>query len=137
MMAEEKKTENKGKLAVILIRGFCDINKHIKDSLFMLRLRRKLGCVVVSNNPSYQGMINACKDYVTWGEINGETDELLKEKRGRKTKNKEGKEIVVPFYRLHPPRKGFERKGIKVDFKSGGALGYRGDKINDLLKRMI
>ena len=38
---------------------------------------------------------------------------------------------------LHPPRGGFERKGIKIPFKVGGALGYRGEKISDLIKRML
>ena len=40
-------------------------------------------------------------------------------------------------FRLNSPRKGYGRKGIKVSFNEGGALGYRGNKINDLIKRMI
>ena len=48
----------------------------------------------------------------------------------------DGKKIK-PFFRLNPPAKGFGRKGIKVSFKAKGALGYRADKINDLIKRMI
>ena len=42
-----------------------------------------------------------------------------------------------PSFTLHPPRGGFERKGIKKSFNIGGALGYRGQKINDLIKRMV
>ena len=41
------------------------------------------------------------------------------------------------FFRLTPPLKGFERGGIKKPFSLGGALGYRKDNINDLIKRMI
>ena len=41
------------------------------------------------------------------------------------------------FFRLSPPVKGFDRKGIKVQFSLGGALGYRKEKINDLIKRMV
>jgi len=41
---------------------------------------------------------------------------------------------LKPLFRLHPPRKGYE--GIKRSFKEGGALGYRADKINALLRRM-
>ena len=37
---------------------------------------------------------------------------------------------LKPVFRLHPPRKGYE--GIKRSFKEGGALGYRGEKINEL-----
>ena len=41
---------------------------------------------------------------------------------------------LKPLFRLHPPRKGYE--GIKRSFKEGGALGYRAEKINTLLRRM-
>ena len=44
---------------------------------------------------------------------------------------------LKPFFRLNPPVKGFDRKGIKVPFSLGGALGYRKEKINDLIKRMV
>ena len=52
---------------------------------------------------------------------------------------KEIKDIpgMKPFFKLNPPKKGFERKGIKVPFAQGGVLGYRKDKINNLLMRMI
>ena len=39
-----------------------------------------------------------------------------------------------PVFRMSPPKKGFE--GIKQAFPKG-ALGYRGEKINDLLERMM
>jgi len=42
---------------------------------------------------------------------------------------------VKPVFRLAPPVKGYE--GIKRSFKEGGALGYRGKKINDLIWRMM
>ena len=42
---------------------------------------------------------------------------------------------IKPIFRLHPPRKGYE--GIKRPFTMKGALGNRGDKINNLLERMI
>ncbi|MBW2970579.1 hypothetical protein KY320_00300, partial [Candidatus Woesearchaeota archaeon] len=44
---------------------------------------------------------------------------------------------LKPYFRLSPPRGGFERKGVKNSFKSGGAAGYRGSKMNELIKRMI
>lgn len=44
---------------------------------------------------------------------------------------------LKPCLRLNPPRKGFERGGIKRAFKAGGVLGYRAEKINDLLNKMI
>ena len=42
---------------------------------------------------------------------------------------------IKPVFRLHPPIKGYE--GNKRSWKNGGALGYRGDAINDLIARML
>ena len=44
---------------------------------------------------------------------------------------------LKPYFRLLPPRGGFERKGIKTPFSMGGSLGYRGQHINMLIKRML
>ncbi|MFC1801130.1 uL30 family ribosomal protein [Nanoarchaeota archaeon] len=118
----EVKESSQGKIAVILIRSIVGSNYEVKDALRMLRLKKKNICVVLEKNPSNLGMVKKVKDLVTWGELNEEVLGLLKDK---KTIN------------LHPPRGGFERKGIKIPFKVGGALGYRGEKINDLIKRML
>ena len=83
------------------------------------------------------GMLNKTKDFITYGEIDEDTLKELREKRLEKTKDKQGKEVEKKFFRLSPPRGGFERKGIKASFNIGGVLGPRGDKINDLIKRMI
>ena len=129
---------NKNKnLALIRIRGITGIKKSIKDTLNMLKLFRRNYCVVVPDSPNYRGMCNKVKDFITWGEVDEDTLKLLKDKRLKKGKNKQGQEYEKKFFALHPPRKGFERKGIKVSFKSGGALGYRGAKINELIKRML
>ena len=138
--------------AVIRVRGAVNLNREVKNTLNLLRLYRKNFCIVVDNSPSFNGMIKKVKDYVTYGEIDDETYGLLVEKRGEEYKGREqdrkekirykkfvlinGKKIK-PFFRLNPPKGGFGRKGIKVSFKAHGALGYRGNKINDLLKRMI
>lgn len=142
-MNEEVKVEKKEtkkaskKIAIVRVRGDVNIQKPIKDTLKMLRLYRKNYCSIYDATPNILGMVNKIKDYVTWGEIDQETLKLLKEKRGEKTKNKEGKELVKPFFRLSPPKKGFGRKGIKMPFHLSGALGNRKEKINDLIKRMI
>jgi large subunit ribosomal protein L30 len=120
------------KLAIVRVRGGIGIKTEIKDTLKMLNLHRKNFCVVVPNNDSNLGMIKRVKDYVTYGNVDEETYKLLVEKRGEKKGDKE-----KPFFRLAPPKKGFGRKGVKVHFSKGGALGYRDVKINDLIKRMI
>jgi large subunit ribosomal protein L30 len=111
------------------------------------------------------GMINKVKDYVTWGEIKPDTlakmiiyrgklmgdkplsDKYIKSHSDFKSIMSFAKAVsqgmaryqdikdIKPVIRLHPPKKGFE--GVKRSFKAGGALGYRGENINDLIDRMI
>ena len=139
-------------LAVIRVRGLTGIKIKIEDTLKMIRLYKKNYCCVLPNNPVYSGMLKKAKDYITWGEIDDELFNELVEKRGEEFKGREcdtKKKIIYndfflhndkkfkKYFRLNPPRKGFGRKGIKTSFQQGGALGYRGEKINDLIKRMI
>ncbi len=114
------------KLAAVKVRGVINAATPLKDTLKMLKLHRTNYCVILENNPSNQGMLKMAKDYLTWGEINEETLKLLIQKYGE-----------PKFYRLNPPKKGYGRKGIKTSFTNSGALGYRGEKINDLIQRMI
>lgn len=154
------------KIAIIRIRGEANMKRTIKDTFKMLRLYKKNTCVIIPATKQYVGMVESIKDGITWGEINQETFKLLLEKRGKlpskgsltndyvKEKVKtdindfvkqyfEGKKDIKdipglkPFFKLNPPRGGFERKGVKIAYSLGGALGYRKDKINELLKRMI
>jgi large subunit ribosomal protein L30 len=140
-MAEEKtkikkektlKTDGK-RVAVILVRGLTKVRKDIKDTIICLNLHRKNYCVITPKTNEYMGMINKAKDYLTWGEIDVDTYKELVEKRSENDKDGNMKR----FFRLHPPRGGFERKGIKKSFVEGGALGYRANKINDLIKKML
>jgi large subunit ribosomal protein L30 len=151
--------------AVIRIRGRIGVRRDIADTLKMLRLHKVNHCVIVPETDTFKGMLQKVKDYVTWGEVNKETLVKLILKRGRLPGNKRvNREIIKeltgmeveelaeklikgeiklkdtplkPVFRLHPPRKGFERGGIKKPFTAGGALGYRGEKINDLLEKMM
>ncbi len=153
------------KLALIRLRSGIRAKGEVRDTLAMLRLHRINHLVLVDDNPSYKGMVQKVKDYITWGEIDKETLAALIRKRGRLIGNKpitdeyvkeklgmtidEFAEKVVngemkltdlpnikPVFRLHPPRGGL--KGTKKrSFKEGGALGYRGEKINELIERML
>ncbi len=153
-------------IAIVRIRGRVKVKKEIEDTMRMLRLFNKHGCIIVKGTESISGMIMKIKDYVTWGEVDEKTVKTLLEKRGRlagknklsesylKEKLKIGFDDFVKeffefkksfkdipglklFFKLKPPEGGFERKGIKKDFSVGGVLGYRGNKINDLIIRMI
>jgi len=134
---DDTKQKGKNRIAVVRIRGKVKLRKDIKDTLDMLKLYKQNYCIIIEPNPSNMGMIKKAENYITWGEIDDDTLAMLKEKREEITMNKQGKKIAKSFFRLNPPRKGFGRKGIKMPFNSGGALGYRGDKINDLIRRMI
>ncbi|MCD6572611.1 MAG: uL30 family ribosomal protein [Thermoplasmata archaeon] len=130
--------------AVIRIRGTIGARREIRDTLKMLNLLRINSCTIIPETPSYKGMLQKVKDYVTWGEASDETLALLLKRNGVENveeaikKLKEGvklKDITNPCIRLHPPRKGY--KSIKKPFSMGGSAGYRGDAINELVRRMI
>ncbi len=121
------------RLALILIRGVIRAKEDIIRTLFTLRLRKKNTCVVIADTPSLRAAAVKCKDYIAYGEIDDATYQLLVEKRGKR--NEDGS--LKKFFALHPPRGGFDRKGIKTPFSNGGALGNRGAKINDLIRRML
>ncbi len=141
--------------AVIRIRGTANLRKEIEDTLHMLRLNKPNHCIIIPETDTNKGMLKKAKDYITWGEIDDKTLEELVTKRAKishtkKIDQKNAKSIIEkikkeklkesdikPVFQLSPPKKGFERKGIKKTFRQGGALGYRKDKINTLLKKML
>ncbi len=123
-----KKKKDCKKIAIVRVRGSVKVKRETKDTLHMLNLYKQNNCVILDASPSSIGMLKKVQGFVTWGEIDDQTLKLLKEKRGKKDSK---------IFRLHPPRKGFKRKGIKLPFNKGGALGYREEKINELIKKMI
>lgn len=127
-----KTTANKEFLAAILIRSTRGMRQDIKDTVFMLRLRKKNSCSVLADNAETKGMIKKAKDFITFGTISEKDLEHIE-----KSKLKRKKFNTTTIFFLHPPRGGFERKGIKVPFGQGGALGDRKDKIAELINRMM
>jgi large subunit ribosomal protein L30 len=152
-------------LAVIRVRGTININTDIKDALRMLHLTRANHCTIIPEGQPWHGTLLKVKDYVTWGPVDEKTVVELLTKRGRlsanrpltaahlaentpfKTVEELAKAIVdqkadlrklkgvKPLFRLSPPKRGYEQ--IVHDYKTGGTLGDRGAKINDLIKRMV
>ena len=152
-------------MAVVRLRGEPGLRFDRRDTLAMLRLNRTNHAVVIPNTGPYLGMLKKVKDVVTWGEIDNDTLEHLLRKRGRLRggypltdewvkENVDGaKDIselstqiysgelkmnsvdgLKPLFRLHPARKGHRR--FKRGYNEGGALGFRGMNINELLIRM-
>jgi len=139
-------------LVVLKVRSAIDANPKISGILQRLKLRRKLTLAVFPNTPEILNQIKEVKDYTTSGEIDSEflgriIEARGKEYKGRLTDSKkklkyEGhikykNKLYKGHFHLHPPRGGFERKGIKKSFTQGGVLGARGEKIKELIERML
>jgi large subunit ribosomal protein L30 len=112
-------------------------------------------------------MLNKSKDYITWGEIDSDVISNLLKERGRMVGDKPVNDSVInenskfssidefakaivsgdatlkdvdglkPVLRLHPPRGSKGWGGIKRSYTVGGALGFRGEAIRDLVSRMM
>ncbi|MEI8364022.1 MAG: 50S ribosomal protein L30 [archaeon] len=151
--------------AIIRVRGKISINKDIEDTMQLLNLTRVNHCVLYKESDKIAGMLKKAKDFITWGIIDADTLAKLLLKRGNiytpdnklvafsethdEAKAKKIAEELIsgkttvktlnlkPVFRLRPPRKGYERKGVKNPFSIGGALGNRQEKISELVKKMI
>jgi len=146
------------KIAIIRIRGYVEAPYWVKDTLYILRLRRTNVCVVYDKRKDIIGMVKVVEPWVAWGEIRKDVFKQLLLKRGRFPGDKRVteeefqkrygitiddfiekfwrgevklKDYIKPFFRLHPPRGGY--RSIKLPKNKGGAWGYWGEEINDLI----
>lgn len=161
----QQKTEECKCLVVVRVRGTVSAMKEARETLELLRLTHTNHAVIIDSRPAYKGMLQRVNNYVTWGEPTKETVVAMLTKRGRLAGNKKlseefvqkagfksiedladaivncktvyGKiEGVEPRFKLHPPSKGYKGQ-TKNAFRVGGEAGYRGEAINDLVKRMV
>src|SRR3989338_2091249 len=140
--------------AAIMVRGLIGARKDAKATMKMLRLNKQNHLVLLPENESSRGMLDKVKEYVTYGEVSPEVlakliwkwarlvgdkridADFLKKNKFSKIEeladavigNKNAMEGlgIKPVFRLHAPSKGYERLGIKKQYKHGGALGFRG-----------
>lgn len=152
-------------LAVIRIRGETGIKPQAAKTAELLRLHRINHMVFIDDNEINRGMLQVAKDYVTWGEVEDDTVELVLKHRAQKKGHEyldeeELKDIsgfksykdlakalqkgklkfkdirdIVPVVRLNPPKGGYE--AIRKPFNMGGSAGYRGKEINTLILKML
>jgi len=154
-------------LGIIRIRGYAATPWFIQDTLRLLRLEKNFNAMIYEDSKTLRGMLKIVEPYVTWGELNEEGVKLLLSrlyiKPGKdrinneflksKLKIEEYNEFVkrisegqlklhkldnyfkLPI-RLHPPSGGFKGK-INRPYNLKGEFGYRGEKINELIKRMV
>ncbi len=160
-----QKTEECKCLVAVRVRGTISAQREARETLEFLHLGQTNHAVLIDNRPSYKGMLQLVHSYVTWGEPTKETVSLMLQKRARLAGDKKltdeyiqnagyksiddlAEAIVqckVEFQKLpgvqtrfkfHPPTKGF-KGNVKKSFRAGGEAGYRGEAINDLVKRMV
>ncbi len=141
-------------IAVIRLRGVQNIKEKIVNTFKLLRLNKSNHCIILPEEPVYIGMLKKINDFSTYGKV---SERVLKKLLELRLRRKDGKKVsselinkvikainsgklmkdveeVVPYLRLHPPRKGF--KGVKKHVRQGGSLGKR-DSIDDLLEKMM
>ena len=160
-----QKTEGCKPLVVVKIRGTVSAQREARETLDLLHLGHTNHAVIIDNRPDYKGMLQRVNSYVAYGEPTKETVVFMLQKRARLAGDKKltdeylqkagYKNIddlaeaivscktefnklpdVEPRFKLHPPSKGYKGK-TKKGFKAGGEAGYRGEAINDLVKRMV
>ena len=139
--------------AIVRIRGAVNSRGTIHDTMEILKLKKVSNCMIYPDSEPIKGMLKKSSTYLTWGELTQEMlvklllkrgrlegDKKLDEKKAKEVaekilKNKSAKDAGVKMpLRLAPPSKGY--KTVKAPFPKGDA-GYRGEKINDLLERMM
>src|SRR5436189_6104783 len=69
--------------AVLRLRGKGDLRRDVKDTLRLLHLTRQNHCAILPQDPTYRGMLQLVKDYVTWAEVDPEVLAKLLLKRAR------------------------------------------------------
>ncbi|MGB9740365.1 MAG: 50S ribosomal protein L30 [Candidatus Bathyarchaeia archaeon] len=160
-----EKTEERRCIIAVRVRGTISAPLEVRETLKMLHLTRNNYAVLIDNRPSYLGMLKTAQNFITWGEASKEAvttliiergkllgDEKLTDEYAQKLGYKSLEELaeavlnckieywklpkIQPVFKLHPPTKGFRGK-IKKSYSAGGELGYRGEKINELIKRMV
>ena len=152
---------------VVRVRSNVNVERSIRETMDYLNLTKVNHAVIIPENDQYRGMLQKAKDYITWGEASEATVEKMLSERGRMTGDSRLTDDVVKdntdfknisefaksvtsgdstvkdvpglkrVFRLHPPRGPKGWGGIKRSFVVGGALGARGDAINNLVERMI
>ena len=152
---------------VVRVRSNVNVERSIRETMDYLNLTKVNHAVIIPENDQYRGMLQKAKDYITWGEATEATVERMLTERGRMSGDSPLTDAVVKdntdfknikdfaksvtsgestvkdvpglkrVFRLHPPRGPKGWGGIKRSFVVGGALGARGDAINNLVDRMI
>ena len=146
------------RIAVIRLKGKRGITPKVKATFVSLNLNRLHTCTLLPDTGGFRGMIQACKDSVSFGPVDEQAIEMLLLRRGLTRDGRKlsasmkpeaiaklAKEIsasdkplsehaILPFFFLAPPRGGFDG-GSKKSYAPFGPLG-KNPKIGALLASM-
>ena len=114
------------KIVIIRMRGEVNTRRDVIDTFKMLGLKRSYSVTILDKTPSNIGMIRKIDNFAAWGEANEETQKLVKEICARSGTSTIGG--------LKPPKGGVNSKKLHYP---RGVLGYNGEKINELVKKMV
>jgi large subunit ribosomal protein L30 len=152
-------------IVAVKVRGEVSAQREARETTGLLGLKHTNHAVIIDSRPAYLGMLNRAQSYVTWGEASKEAVTAMLKQRGKTGGGKKltdeyaqklgFKDVddladavftckveisklagVQKTFRLRPPKKGYKGK-TKKSYKSGGEAGYRGEAINELVKRMV
>lgn len=139
------------------VRGTLNLKQGVKDTFRMLNLNKSYSCIPLpKDNPVYEGMLRKVKDFAIFGPV---SDEVLEELLNNRLKRKDGGKVtpafvkkvikdlkkgkllthiseVEPVLKLHPPRGGFRKKGLKKTVKQGGDAGFH-ELMDEVVKKMM
>jgi large subunit ribosomal protein L30 len=142
------KTQTRKTLLAVRVRGTVSAQREATETLRMLHLGHTNYAVLIDNRPAYRGMLKRVQAYATWGEPSKKLTEEQAQKLGFKSIEDLADALMSgkaeysklsgmrPLFRLRPPTKGYKGK-TKKSFNAGGEAGYRGEKIDELVKRMV
>ncbi len=104
-------------IVVVRMRGDVSTSRGVIDTFRILGMKRVYSAAILRDDAVTRGMIRKINNFAAWGEASEETVSAI-----GKVKN------------LKPPKGGLRSKKLP---HPRGVLGYHGDKINDLVKRML
>ena len=104
-------------IVMIRLRGEAGTRHDVRKTFNLLGMKRIYSVKLLEENPVNMGMIHKLDSFVAWGPASEETQKLVADKKGLKS-----------------PKGGLKSKLLHYP---KGNLGNNGDKINDLIKRMV
>jgi ribosomal protein L30/L7E len=104
-------------IVVVRMRGDVSTSRDVIDTFRILGMKRLYSAAILEDNKVNKGMLRKINSFAAWGEASEETVSAI------------GK-----LKRLKPPKGGMRSKKLA---QPKGVLGYHGDKINDIIKKML